>query len=478
VDARAPGRPRRFGVFGRRRDSVPGWWLLALVAAVGVLLRSTGAVEEVDLYWHLRVGEYFLHGKSFPHPDPFAFTLPDVHWHTTQWLSEALLAGTYDAAGFGGIVAVRLVLVVLLLGSLAWLLVRGSAGWSGPTVFAVTAVPLVEFVQDRPQLPSLLLMVWVAWVVREFLQRGVEPRRLVFVAVTYVWANLHGLFILAPAVLLLLAVGELFARSSEGRQSARRLATTALLALVACALTPRGPALLAAPVTFGAAARGFIVEWAPTNLLFSGAYGFGVLLMLAFLAAARGSGRLPAREVFYVLALGFFGMVAIRNIAPASILLSPIVLSWCDAAWRTQSTIRIPARWFSAMASLLLATALLTQVGKPVTPHKPDGIASVLADLPTGTRVLDDYNLSGYLLFRAPHIRVAIDGRADRYGSDFIHHYLTAVSGAPGWKPWVTGLHADYAVLSEHSPLPELMRTQLGWTQVLNDRDFVLLKAP
>jgi hypothetical protein len=443
-----------------------------------VVVRSTGTADETDLFWHLRVGDYFLHGKAFPHPDPFAFTLPDVHWHTTQWLSEALLAGTYDLAGFAGIVAVRLVLVLALLTALAALLLRRGTNWSGPVVFAATAAPLTSFVQDRPQLPSLVLVVWLAATLDRFLRHDQVPHRLRFVAVTYLWANLHGLFVLAPGLLILLAIVEALPRTPEHLRRARTLAATAGLAVLVCALTPRGPGLLLAPFTIGSAARDFVMEWTPTNLTFSAAAGFFGLLALMLVATARSSRRVPARELVYTLALGAFGLLAIRNVAPATILLSPLALTWCGAAWSAPSTIRLPAAWFRVLGAVLLGAALLTQAGSPAGPHRQVKLTAALAQLPQGTRVLDDYNLSGFLLLRDPNLRLAIDGRADRYGRPFIQSYLRAVSGLPGWRGWVQDLHASYAVLPVDAPLPELLTSQLRWKQVLVDDGFVLLRAP
>jgi hypothetical protein len=443
-----------------------------------VVVRSTGTADETDLFWHLRVGEYYLHGKALPHPDPLAFTLPDVHWHTTQWLSEALMAGTYDLAGFAGIVAVRLVLVLVLLAALARLLVRRTTGWTGPVVFAATAAPLTSFVQDRPQLPSLVLVVWLAAVLHHFLRHDRLPHRLAFVAVTYLWANLHGLFILAPGLLILLAGMEAVAGGAERRRNARALAATAGLALAVCALTPRGPGLLLAPFTVGAAARDFIQEWAPTSVRFSAAAGFFALLLLMLLATARSARTVPARELAYVLVLGGFGLLAIRNVAPTTILLSPVALAWCDAAWPAPSTIRLPARWFGTLAAALVGVALLAQAGTPAAPHRLEKVTAALSAVPDGTHVLADYNLSGYLVLHDPHVRVAIDGRADRYGRAYIQRYLRAISGLPGWREWVKELHASYAVLPVDAALPDLLVTQLGWKRVLVDSDVVLLKSP
>lgn len=445
---------------------------------MGVVVLSLGPTTEVDLFWHIRVGQYTLHGHAFPHPDPFAFTLPSAHWHSTAWLSELVIAAVYGVAGFGGIVALRLLLVLLLLTALFRLLVRDSTGWTGPAVFAILAVPLSEFVQDRPMLASLVFLCWLAGVLDRHLTAHTAPHRLRFVAMTYAWATIHGLFVLAPGFLLLLTVPFLRARDPQRQRAARHATGTALLAVVACALTPMGPRLLLAPVTVGAAARDFIVEWAPTTIMVFGALSLYLLMGLLLLAASRARRPMARLDLFYVVVVSLFGLLAIRNVAPASILLAPVAVRWADAAWNTSSSIVVPWRPLRAVAALALAVSLLGQLGRPAVDEGPRRIADYLSAQPEGTRVLNDYNISGYLLLRAPNIRVAVDGRADRYGSEYLATYAEAVRGAPQWRTWVGSLDAAFAVLPDQSALPELLRTQWQWRRVMKDEHYVLLIAP
>jgi hypothetical protein len=451
---------------------------VALAATAGVLLTSVGRVNELDLFWHIRVGQYTLHGQGFPHPDPFAYTLPDTRWHSTAWLSELMLAATYDALGFAGIRALRILLVLVLVLALSRMLVRRSDAWTGPVVFAITAVPLTAIVQDRPQLASLIFLAWLSSLTAKYFDSGSVPRRLRFVLMTYLWATIHGLFILGPLTLLLLAATSAGSQDRRRRAAARELAGTALVSLLACAATPMGPRLVLAPFTVGSAARGFISEWAPTSIWVFGAFGFYLLLAMLLLCAARSPLPKPRGEIAYVAAWAIFGLLAIRNAAPASIMLAPLAVRWADACWRTRSELRIPERAFRSTSALVLTASLLTVVGSPLMVSKPDRIAAYLNHVPRGTHVLNDYNLSGYLILRAPQIRVVVDGRADRYGSAFLSRYTEGVTGGPHWRSWVEQLNPDLAVLAESSPLPELLRVELGWTTVMTDDHFVLLRKP
>lgn len=458
------------------KRTFPAWWSLAVVAALGALAMRNGPVSDVDLFWHIRVGDLLRQHLSFPYPDPWAYTVPDHHWHSTAWLSEIVLSLVHQAAGFTGIVALRLVLTLAFLAALFRVLVVGSHDRIAPVVYVITVLPAASYFQERPQTASLVFLVWLAARLRGFLEQDRPPHRWRTVAVIYVWACIHGLFVLAPGVLVLLGLCRL---RSESRDTARSTLVTGALAGVAAGLTPMGPRLLLAPFTVGSAARGFIVEWAPTNIEVFGALGLFVFLALLLLGYARSAVPVPATELVVVLALGTFGLLAIRNAGPVSILLAPIVVRRLRA-WRSgASTLTLPVAPVAALLSVALLAVGASFFTHPALDDQPTRIADYLAAAPAGSRVLNDYNSSGYLIYRdGGHVLLSIDGRADRYGAKEIGRYQRAVQGDPSWREYVHDLRPDYAVVDEHSALVQLLQAVDGWQRVLTDRHLVLLRSP
>jgi hypothetical protein len=463
-----------------RTKTFDAWRLLALSAGLGAVLLVRGPIRDPDVFWHTLVGQYTLDGRRFPHPDPWAFTLPAAHWHSTSWLSELGLAMVYDLAGLAGLVALRLLLLALLLTALHWLLVRGRSGWHGPVVFAAVVLPIAGFVQERPQTVSLLFACWLAAQAAGVLFRDHLPSRWRVVPITWLWAMFHGLFVLVPAVLLVLAVGQLVDNHPGARQRARHLTATAILAALAAALTPMGPRLLLAPITVGAAARDFISEWAPTRLDTLSSWGFAWMTALIIAAWARGRRSVPRSHVLWLLFMDTFAFSANRNTAPTSILLGPLAVAALQSTWPRPSTIRVSRPIVMATACLGLLAVVLSYATAPVLgPNHPRRITARLAAQPGVVRVFDDYNVSGFLLREAwPHVRVAIDGRADRYGDEELHRYSDAVNGAPGWRAYVDGLRPDAALLLKKQALTQLLREVEHWQVVMSENDWVLLAPP
>ena len=120
-----------------------------------------------------------------------------------------------------------------------------------------------------------------------------------------------------------------------------------------------------------------------------------------------------------------------------------------------------------------------TYVREPVIQNQyPERIVALLAESPAPVRVLNDYNISGYLVeFGGPNVRLAIDGRADRYGDAAIREYTTLYNGSRGWKPIFARYDPDAVVIEKSSALFELLRER-GWRTVVVDGRHVMLEHP
>lgn len=465
------------GADPRRTDA---WRLLTAVTGVAVLVLSAGPFVDPDVFWHILAGRYPLEGQSFPHPDPWSFSLPEATWHSTAWLSEVVLAGVTEVAGLAGVMALRFLMVVAVAVALARLVHRYVAGPAAALVYVLALLPLTGYLQERPQTLSLLFVAWLAVVVTSVLRDGVLPRARVVLPLTYLWALFHGLFVLVPALLVLAAVGRLLDHGRSARPEARHLGLLALGALGVAALTPTGPRLLLAPLTVGRAAREVISEWQPTSLAVASTWGFALLLIVVVLAWARSTTPAPRSEVLLVLALGVFGCLAYRNTGPASVLLLPVAALRLAELVPATSSLSVPRWVVPLVAAMGLLAGAAEYVRSPLlAPTTPTAIAAQLARQPAPLRVLNDYNLSGYLLYAAlPAVQLSVDGRADRYGADFLHRFDNAARGGEGWQDLVVELDPQVAVLRSDEPLAQLLVADLAWRTLRTEHGWSLLASP
>ena len=203
---------------------------------------------------------------------------------------------------------------------------------------------------------SLLLVVWLTDTVRKGLNGRVPPWWTV--AIGYLWANLHGMWILVPLAFIVLAVGAVLDRDVNWRPVAVRSGYIAVLTTVSAALTPVGPKLVYWPLVVRDAASD-ISEWQPTVLTGRYSLAYALLFFLWILAITRTPARAPRSEVLWVLCVFAFSLQAGRNVAPAIIMLAPFVALALERAYGERLA-RLTSLTFSRVAvtgTLIVAAA-------------------------------------------------------------------------------------------------------------------------
>ena len=251
---------------------------------------------------------------------------------------------------------------------------------------------------------------------------------------------------------------------------------------MAGSLSPAGPEGLWAVVRFSDA-TGVIQEWMPTTPMKDLGYLTVAMLVIIGISWAR-PGRVPRSEALATLALLLFAWLAWRYVAPALLILAPLVATRLVESFPGVG-LRPEPRWSApvgiTLAVLLPLIGLVMIVGREPLPVKsyPVGLAHQVADLPTGQRVLNDYNVAGLVLaFAGPDARVGIDGRADRYGAQYIKDYSDLTSLTGDWEPLLGQLDPTSALLEEDSPLVHYLTVDLGWRKIGTESGYVLLVAP
>ncbi|MDQ6875250.1 MAG: hypothetical protein M3042_09355, partial [Actinomycetota bacterium] len=411
-------------------------------------------------------------------PDTWAYTKPGASWSTSSWASDVVLALAHRAGGDRAIVLLELLGTLAVLGGL-YLLLRRHRASSRAIVFCLACVSLWPFFEERPQLASMIFVVWLSWVCDRARRHDGEPSLTLLLAATWLWACIHGMWVLVPVALLLVVTCRRLDGDRLSAAGQRRLLAAAALAPLVSMLTPVGPRLLLAPFRVSSAASGRLAEWFAPRLDRPFAWGFVALLVLTLLCWAMGDRRPARSEVLWVLAVAAYAGLAWRNLGPACLLIAPVTARALDGRRRGADRFRVPTVAAAALTGVAVLALLLATLTSPTSPAwAPTKIAARLRAQPGQVRVLNDYDLGGYLATAgAPSVRVAVDGRADRYGGRFLDRYFALTDGRPGWQSALAGLRPDVAVLSTDTPLVALL-TDRGWHQVTQDKHFVLLVAP
>ena len=100
---RGPTKRRRKNPRLKRRSPTAAPWVerVTLGAILGLLvLYVSRPIWDIDLFWHIAAGRFFLENGGIPTTDIFSPIDPDLTWVTFQWLYQVLVYLLEQAGGW------------------------------------------------------------------------------------------------------------------------------------------------------------------------------------------------------------------------------------------------------------------------------------------------------------------------------------------------------------------------------------------
>ena len=464
------------------------WTFLAV--ALPILAAVIAPMSTVDLAYHLRAGSEILTTGRVPMVDHWTFTAPGSPWLDQQWGAQVILAAVFEAGGWSGLVLLRAALTGLIVGAAALLGRRAGLDQRAAALLAlgafVVAAPAMAL---RPQLLGMALFLAVLIVAIGPLRRSSAV--WLVPALTLVWANIHGSFVLAPAVLLLIAIPRLIERNPQGRTL---LAVAALAALAAC-LTPYGPAVWGYAVGLSAdrEVAGRITEWQATSVRTVTGSAFFASLALVVVFLARRPRRTPASVLLWLASFAGLALYAERGVAwwpfAAIAVIAPLLAEGRPAPSRVDTAV---ARRLNAIVAVAAAATILvvlphwrgvdprTEAPSGVLTEAPSGLTDALRDrVVPGARVLNPQPWGSWLEFTVPEALYAVDSRIEVLPAEVWRDFEAVMAGSGRADSVVSRWEPDLVLLSSEQGASTAWFTSRGWVVAYEDPDgFLLVPAP
>ncbi len=452
-------------------------------------------VSDLDSFWHVAIGremtdwlEVFRRGAAGYGTDWVAIS-PPPPWSSSEWLSERGMAALVDTWGWRALVVAKVLVVLTVLVTLAAVLLHRHQRFIAAGVWLIVAATVTPLAEDRPQTLSMLFLVLLAWVcVRTWDAR--RPPPLVAVAVgALVWAQFHGMWLIAPLALgattVGLALDALWHRTPQNRALAVRTGAAALVSLTGL-VNPLGLSSLLLPLRFKDAGA-VISEWHPTTLYLPHTIAWVAVIVLAVAGWVIGP-RPCLAELVYVATWGVFGATTLRNAMLALLLLAPVPVAALHRSFgaRWDRSVRASGPRESrllAVATAAVATAMIVvplwQVSRtdPLKLAEARPIGERLSHRSTPVNVLNDYNASGQLVaFAGGKVRLVVDGRFDMWGKAGVDR-ISAIQQLRGnWQQELVDLKVTAMVISSGSPLAQHLAHDTVWRQTDSNGQWVLLE--
>jgi hypothetical protein len=287
------------------------------------------------------------------------------------------------------------------------------------------------------------------------------------VPLTWVWAMLHGSWVIGVATGALFVVAMLLERPRRKRSWAR-LVGVVVASVAVTALTPLGPTLLLEPLAVGAAARGRVNEWtAPglTNPLVIIVLLMGMAVLLRSLRHLRAS--LP--ELLIAAAGIALATTTVRTIAFGAVLVVPALAA---AFARDVPVGQAPERfspWPLVATGALLLVVPGVVLGAASSGPLPRSVDAAVARLPQGSVVAVEPASSGWVLWDHPDVHPLRDLRSEVYSPPVADAYESFYRAEPGWQSYAAAHDITALVLLDGSVLDRNVRSEAGWRQVARE---------
>ncbi len=417
-------------------------WLTVLLL-IGLLIMGRSKADP-DLWGHVQYGKDVLRDGRLHATTTWSYAVTDHRWINHENLAELIMAGADVVGGQTGLLLLRSVLTLLVLGIPLWHAWRQGAGLMSAAVLTVLLACGISFHWlIRPHMFSYvgtavllaLLSRTVPAVISPRPAHGVtESRTVWWIPVLMIaWTNAHGGYLAGMAILAawlgLDAIDLLIRRDSRAAAAVRHHALLLTASAAACLINPYGFELHVWMTESLGHPRPEISEWAGLPLLSETALPFWIIVLTAMICVKRTTAvvRWPG---FVLLGLLAWQTISHQRHLPflaiaASFVLAPHVESIVRQVTEQLRLLTSPGSTWLRRNSLFPAIILTGLLSALLYPRQavlsvdrsfyPVSALQFMADRQLEGRVLVTFNWAQYALAAfaemSPESRIAIDGR-------------------------------------------------------------------
>lgn len=443
-------------------------------------------IGDNSMLTHLRTGIDIAGPGRIPRTDPYSFTAHGADWVLQSWFPEWTYGWAHRLGGF------RLVVLeqALLIAVLAWLVVR-LARANSPLRTALAALIAVgmgsAFWSPRPLLFGLIAMALTITVV----ERRRSPWLLI--PVVWLWVNSHGSFPLGLAWLGARAVGEALDWRAWPRDAFRYVGGF-VAGLVVSTLNPLGARLLTFPFALGSRRSSFerVIEWMSPDFQHPPARFALIFIAVALVLAARA--RLTWRDVIPLAAFLVAGLLAMRNLPVAAVVVAPVMgrimkrpdtsTKSAPAPGRETGGIRrnrINVAMAATLVVLFAAFAGSIRNREPLSldPYPVEATNFLASEGLFGPdhRLASLDFVGNFIEFRYGNKKpVFIDDRVDMYPINVSRDYRRLLNGHPAWREILDRYRVELVLWDRDSPLTSILRSNDDWREIYGRGEWVIFR--
>jgi len=480
-----------FAVINKRFCQLTLVTLVYLLTSVQAML----PIDDPDVWWHLRTGEWIVRAGSVPTTDPFSSFGYQKPWIAYSWLFELILYGVHSVLGLQGIVLFTVGLALLI--ALALHRLVRAAKLSFRSEIIITAMGLAcmkSLMTPRPWLFSIVFFIIELDLLLEFRRSGTIRPLYWLPVLFFFWANIHVQFVYGLAVLFLVLAEPLIVRLVGSPGSAdpkvpgvdRRLVVVLALSTIATVATPYHVFIYRPVFDYATQTAVFqnIAELHP--LFFRNPVDWIFLALMLTASCVLGWRRETGPFPYLLLAAGaLLSFRARRDVWVGAVAAVAVVSNRqairVAADHLEFSAAQILAVVVSIAIALLGAARLRNITERELQAHvKKTFPADAVAFVRGQNFASPLYNYldwGGFLIWSLPEFKVSMDGRTNLQGEERIEANLAVWAGHPGWASDAELAGAKLIIAELGRPLTALLRGDTRFRLVYEDKTAAVFVA-
>jgi len=471
--------------------------LTALIVGVGTECFITKlSVLDLDVWWHLSVGDWIVQHGAFPHTGILSRTAVDSPWMAYSWGYEVLLSRSYAWLGFLGMAWFGTALTIAVAIGLFWMLHQLSGRfWMAWTLSILVYSAFLFNIMPRPVFFTMMFFTLTLTQILKA-QRSGRVQSLYWLPLIFIlWANLHIQFIYGLFALALFAginLVQRFAismRSYPGFLVTPTLPLPQLFAVLACCglascVGPYSFHLYQVLIAYSTSKTFYTMITELQSLSFLGISHFLELLLAASAYFALGCQK--KADPFKLALLVVASICAFRTTRDAwfiCITAAAIIGDFPAPEGERDRSINLPE-----FVGITVAVALLLFLAARNTDFNSRGLDRTISSIfpvdavnflrkhPVPGPLFNSWDWGGFLIFYMPQYPVSVDGRGDLYGDKLVAQFLATEGADPSYAtdPYLN--EAGLVILKNSVPLARLLPTDRRFRVIYRD-DIALVLA-
>lgn len=423
---------------------------------------------EPDSWWSLRAGQDFFAGKDLFH-DSWTWRAEGNYWPNHEVVWEILTYSLYKIAGDGYFLLILFCALNLTVPLIMSTTTKsaGNKSIERSAYLLVFALPyLYYFAQARALTASLALFSICLWLIR-------RERYFYLPLAIFVWANLHGAFIMGCVVIFvafLLKVGE-YAKTKDYviRKQVGEIFLVGLASFAVSFVNPLGWRLWQYVVQAPLKTTGQVAEWLPLSSFPSqlGVTLVMVLMVLVGLVRKRSESSwetISSTIMFFVTTL--LAIFASRNFMFMLVAALPLLHLLTESSPPPKLTSVRQQKLMPVAALIVLLLSVIVSIQGAASKSyvfSPEALAAYKA---CPGKQWNDYSSGGALVWFAPEVKAFQDNRYDYFDEEMVENL--AFFPGMNWKAYMDDLEISCMFIK---------KTELSYPVVAADEAGVWVKS-